>query len=120
MSAYTKALTGEKCDTTGGLSDVAACLEGAMLFDVIVNGQIVARYALQQFDRANGTEVCIKAAAGGLPGFDLTATITPVIEQQCAAADSLMINTKRKGLAKKLARQGWTIDAFVLRKKLNG
>jgi hypothetical protein len=117
---YSRSVGTRKCDTTGGLTNVDACLEGAQLFDVVVGGEVVARYALKQIDRAHGTEIFIVAAVGGLPGVDLTASITPAIEKQCAAADYLTINTRRKGLVKKLSRQGWTIDAFVMRKKVNG
>lgn len=117
---YARSIGSKKCDTTGGLSDVDACLNGAQLFDVVVAGNVVARYALKQFDRAHGTEIFIVAAVGGMPGIDLTASVTPAIERQCATADSLTINTKRPGLVKKLLRQGWTLDAFVLRKKIHG
>lgn len=117
-AAYARAFDAKR-DTTGGLGDMEACLQEAQLFDVVVGGQIVARYALKQVDRVNGTEIFIVGAAGGIPGFDLVASITPAIEQQCAAADCMTINTRRKGLVKKLVKQGWTLDAFVMRKKIH-
>jgi hypothetical protein len=95
-----------------------ACLAGAMLFDVKVAGRIVARYALKQVQRDHGTEVFIVGAAGGLPGVDLVATVAPYIAQQCAEADRLTINTRRRGLVRKLQKQGWTLDSYVMRKKL--
>lgn len=94
-----------------------ACLQDAQLYEVQLGGVTVARYALKQVERARGNEVFIVAAAGNAPGFDLVQSIEPVIAAQCAAVDSMVINTRRKGLVKKLSKQGWTLDAFVMRKK---
>lgn len=116
-AAYARAFDAKR-DTTGGLGDMESCLAGAMLFEVRFGGQVVARYALQQVTRDKGVEVFIVGAAGGLPGVDLVQTITPYIEQQCAEADRLTINTRRRGLVRKLQKQGWTLDSYVMRKKL--
>jgi hypothetical protein len=115
--AYAKLLE-PKYDTTGGLGTLESCLAGAELFEVVHQGETVTRYALKTVDRANGAEVYIAAAVGGLAGVDLVESIVPVIEQQCAFADCLTINTKRRGLIKKLLKQGWTMECAVLRKKL--
>lgn len=117
-AAYARAFD-ERRDTTGGLGDMDACLQEAQLYEVQVAGVTVARYALKQVDRARGSEVFIVAAAGHAPGFDLVQSVEPVIAAQCAAVDCLTINTRRKGLVKKLSKQGWTLDAFVMRKKIH-
>jgi hypothetical protein len=117
LDAYRKAFDARR-DTTGGLGDMVACLTRSQLFDVKLGDQVVARYALQQVDRAKGVEVFITAAAGSLPGVDLVDAVTPYIASQCATADRLTINTRRKGLVKKLLGQGWTLDSYVMRKKL--
>lgn len=109
-----------KRDTTGGLGTMETELAGAQFFEVVVNGETVARYALQSVTRAAGVEVFIVGAAGNIKGADLTFSVLPHIEKQCAAADRLTVNTRRRGLVKKLLGQGWTLDSFVLRKKLNG
>jgi hypothetical protein len=116
-AAYAKAFDARR-DTTGGLGDMVACLSRARLFDVKLGDQVVARYALQQVDRAKGVEVFVVGAAGALPGVDLVAVVEPFIVRQCETADRLAINTRRKGLVKKLLRQGWTLDSYVMRKKL--
>lgn len=116
-AAYAKAFDARR-DTTGGLGDMVACLSRAQLFDVKLGDQVVARYALQQVDRAKGVEVFVVGAAGSVPGVDLIQVVEPYIAQQCAQADRLAINTRRKGLVKKLLRQGWTLDSYVMRKKL--
>jgi hypothetical protein len=117
LNAYAKAFDARR-DTTGGLGDMEACLGNAKLFDVRLEGQIVARYALHQVERAKGVEVFIVGAVGSLPGVDLVSAVAPFIEQQCARADRLAINTRRRGLVKKLLSQGWTLDSYVMRKKL--
>jgi hypothetical protein len=116
-AAYAKAFDARR-DTSGGLDDMESCLATAKLFDMKVDGAIVARYALEQVNRANGVEVFIVAAAGDLPGVDLVNVLVPYIAQQCASADRLTVNTRRRGLVKKLQSQGWTLDSYVLRKKL--
>lgn len=116
-AAYAKAFDVRR-DTTGGLGGMESALQGAELFEVVLAGQVVARYALKTMHRARGSEVFIVAAAGGLPGVDLVDGMVPYIAQQCQGADRLTINTKRRGLVKKLARQGWTLDSYVMRKKL--
>lgn len=116
-AAYAPAFA-TRCDTTGGLGTLESALDKAELFDVIAGGVTVARYALQSAHRAGGCEVFIVAAVGALAGVGLVESIAPYIERQCAGADRLTINTRRHGLVKKLTRQGWTLDSFVMRKKI--
>jgi hypothetical protein len=114
-AAYAKVFDARR-DTSGGLEDMQSTLATARLFDVKVDGQVIARYALEQVNRARGVEVFIVAAAGGLPGVDLVDSLVPYIARQCATADRLTINTRRRGLVKKLLRQGWTLDSYVMRR----
>lgn len=118
-AAYARAF-GHKCDTTGGLGSLDAALAGASLFDVVAGGAVVARYALKLMQRANGIEMFVVAAVGAMPGADLVASIGPHIELQGAASGAacVTVNTRRRGLVKKLAAQGWRIDSYVLRKKI--
>lgn len=116
-TAYAAAFV-ESRDCMRGLSSMDDELAGAHLFDVVVADVIVARYALKQVQRANGVEVVVVAAAGGMPGMCMVSTVVPHIEQQCSAADRLTIQTRRRGLVKKMLRQGWELDAFVMGKKL--
>jgi len=117
--AYAKAFDARR-DTTGGLGDMEACLRRGTLFDVKVGGETVARYALEFVQCDQGAEVFITAAAGNLPGADLVATLVPYIAEQAAkaGADAVTINTRRRGLVRKLQRAGWTLDAYVMRRKL--
>lgn len=95
-----------------------AALAGAALFDVVVMGVTVARYAIKEFQRPHGVEAYVIAAAGSLPGVDLIRTLEPHIVQHCQAADRLKFSTRRRGLIKKMIRQGWVIDSYVLGKKI--
>lgn len=115
--AYAKAFDSRR-DTTGGLGSMNSCFTDAEMFDVVHDGVTIARYALKTVRRENGVEVFVVAAAGHLAGVDLVAALGPYIEQQCAGADRLTINTRRRGLVKKMMRQGWTLDSFVMRKKI--
>lgn len=116
-AAYAKAFDARR-DTTGGLGDMEVCLAAAKLFEVKLDGRVVARYALEQVNQPKGAEVFIVGAAGNLPGVDLVETLVPYIAQQCAGAACLTINTRRKGLVHKLEKQGWELSAYVMRKKL--
>jgi len=116
-AAYAAAFSA-RCDTTGGLGTMEAALTGAALFDVVVMGAVVARYAIKQFQRPHGVEAYVMAAAGGLPGVDLIQTLEPHIAQHCQAADRMKFSTRRRGLVKKMLRQGWVIDSYVLGKKI--
>lgn len=115
--AYAKAFDTRR-DTTGGLGSLESALGDAELFDVVASGRTVARYALKVCERAKGTEVFVVAAAGSFPGADLIESLYPAVAMQCEGVDRLTINTRRRGLVKKLLGQGWTLDSFVLRKKL--
>ena len=57
-------------------------------------------------------------AAGGAPGVDLTKAIVPVIERQAAGALQVAITTRRRGLVKKLVKQGYVVSGVTLRKRL--
>lgn len=116
-AAYAKAFDARR-DTTGGLGDMEACLSRSQLFEVKVAGQVVARYALEQVQADKGVEVWVTALAGSLPGVDLVRGLSPYIEQQCARADCLTMQTRRPGLVKKLEREGWQLSAYIMRKKL--
>jgi hypothetical protein len=115
--AYAAAFT-QKTDTSGGLNTIEAVLDGALLFDVKSGGVTVARYALRTAKRPAGVEVYVVAAVGSMAGVDLIQTLEPFIVQQCSGAAALTINTRRRGLMRKLQRQGWTVDSVVMRKKI--
>lgn len=118
-AAYAAAYSA-RCDTAGGLGSMDAGMLGAQLFEVVVSGAVVARYALRLDQHTNGVEMVVVAAAGGASGLDLTASIVPTIERQGqgAGADRVTLRTRRPGLVKKLKKQGWVLDAYCMGKPI--
>lgn len=109
-------------DTMGGLQGLEAVIDGGTLFEVTDGpiGAPVLHYVLKVAQRTHGREGIILAAAGALPGFDLTRDYLPAVEHQfraegCAA---VVLHTRRPGLKAKLEMQGYRCDAFVMRKHL--
>lgn len=116
-AAYAAAYTASR-DTSGGLGSMADSLDGAALFDVVLAGEIVCRYALRVEQYANGAELVIVAAAGGIRGVDLVASVLPHIETQGPGAERITLTTRRRGLVRKLLKQGWALDAYSMGKNL--
>lgn len=116
-AAYAAAYSA-RCDTAGGLGSMDAGMRDAQLFEVVVSGVVVARYALRLEQHANGVELVVVAAAGGASGVDLTASILPTIEKQGrqAGAHRVTLRTRRPGLVRKLKKQGWVLDAYCMGK----
>ena len=116
-AAYAAAYRPDR-ETAGGLGSMDEAMRGAQLFEVVVAGVVVARYALRQDHYENGSEIVIVAAAGGLPGVDLVASLVPTIERQGAIADRMTMRTRRPGLVRKMKKQGWVLDAYCMGKKI--
>ena len=116
-AAYAAAYTASR-DTSGGLGSMDAGLSGASLFDVVLAGEIVCRYALSIEQHENGAELVIVAAAGGVRGVDLVASVLPHIETQGPGAKRVTLTTRRRGLVRKLLKQGWVLDAYSMGKNL--
>ena len=116
-AAYAAAYRPDR-ETAGGLGSMDEAMRGAQLFEVVVAGVVVARYALRQDHYENGSEIVIVAAAGGLPGVDLVASLVPTIERQGAIADRMTMRTRRPGLVRKMKKQGWVLDAYCMGKTI--
>lgn len=107
-------------DTGGGLVTVSELARGAALYELLQDGDVVLRYLLRVDMHEHGAEAVILAAAGGAPGVDATRAGIADVEARIAAVPcaSIMTVTRRMGLVKKLARLGFTVDGFILRKRL--
>ena len=109
----------EAFDTTGGLVTVESCAEeGAVLFEIVADGARVALYALAVNRWAHGNEGVVCYAAGGKAGVSLTRGVLPLIEKQFVDCRAVKIETKRKALVHQLAKQGYRLDGFIMRKTL--
>lgn len=94
-------------------------LAGASCFEVRADGKPVMHYVLDRVRRSNGNvDGFVLAAQGHCPGVDLTGFALDHIERQMADCDTLEIQTKRRGLGKKLARRGFHLGGVILRKNL--
>lgn len=105
--------------TWGGIAPVAQQVQSgvATLFRVRTLGGTLAYYVLRVDRVADGDEGVLVLAAGRA-GFDLTATLLPTIELQFIGCKAIRVHTSRRGVAKKLAAQGYADGEIVLRKAL--
>lgn len=106
-----------KSNSSLGAAKAAALCAQGITFEVLQDGETIAAYNLQLDDHG---VAWVMAAGGGRPGLDLTATVTPAIEAQARAlgAHQLALNTKRRGLIKKMQKQGFALTSATLRKTL--
>ncbi len=106
--------------TQGGLASVADLEADGQLFECEIDGEIVGNYVLRVIRRSNGTELQVVAAAGRAPGVDLSALGMAAIFEQARTigADAVALHTRRMGLVKKLARAGFMVDGFILRRRV--
>ncbi|HYC45376.1 MAG TPA: hypothetical protein VED01_07790 [Burkholderiales bacterium] len=124
IRAQFAALLGAKYDTGGGLCGVRDLLDGCALFEVSRGAELVGHYALKVEQRAHGNEGVIVGAIGADPGgrgrAPLTRHVLPLLEQQFIDARAITIYTRRLGLVRELARQGYTCEGFIMRKRRQG
>lgn len=110
--------------TSGTVESLRVQLDaGATLFrvDEVGDGDVkrlLAYYILRVDHCVDGDEGVLVAAAGRAD-FDLTATLLPTIELQFIGCARIRVHTSRRGVAKKLAAQGYVDGEIVLRKEVN-
>jgi len=114
-AAAAVALTGlEGLDPRGmtTAADVAAMTRNGKCF-MAVSGDSAAVYVLHV---RNG--VCFVDAAVGEGEVDLVELLDRAISCQAAGLDAIALQTKRRGLVKKLERHGYRVTGWVMRKEL--
>lgn len=120
--AEVMALLAQACrfDTTGGFVSPADYLRdfGGEVFVVEVDQQVRAAYLLSINGWPGGAEGVV-AYAGATPGPDLTRHVLPMIEHQFQGVRAVRIETRRKGLIRRLAGLGYRVDGVILRKTLH-
>lgn len=79
------------------------------------NGPVGA-FVLRVENPASGPEGVIVAAAGRLPGVDLTAAVLPYVESLFKDCARIRIHTARPGLGAKLAAMGYGLQEAVYSK----
>lgn len=90
----------------------------AQLWEVRDGDAVRAVFLLRVEHNAAGSEGVILAAAGGVPGVDLTRQVLPHVERLFLNCRSVRIHTARPGLARKLAGMGYEPAEIVLVKEL--
>ncbi|HEY0877150.1 MAG TPA: hypothetical protein VGE10_01735 [Zeimonas sp.] len=90
---------------------IAEQLEGCRLVEVLASERVVGRVALDRVDDVG----CVVAAVGSMPGHRLVAVL-PAIETMFGDVRAVEIETKRRGMVRALALQGYELAGFVMRK----
>lgn len=93
---------------------IAQYLPACVLIEVEAGGEVVGRVAL---DRC-GPVGHIVAAVGSLPGTWLT-RIAPAVEALFGDVGSVEVETRRRGMVRQLARQGYRLAGFVMVKEMH-
>ncbi|WP_416762725.1 hypothetical protein ACNI65_09980 [Roseateles sp. So40a] len=91
---------------------------GEALFELIADGELVGAFTLGVRETASGRQIHC-GAAGGRPGFDLVGTMTRFAEHEAQriGAGQLVTHTKRRGLVRRLEREGYRVAGFILTKE---
>jgi hypothetical protein len=111
----------QRFDTTGGTASLDDYLEGCEVLNIDVGGQTVGAVALRLVEHKAKRVAWIMLAAARHATADLTATVMPALEFQARTlhrADQLAVTTRRRGLVRKLQRQGFEVSGITLRKNL--
>jgi len=107
------------CLGDGG-ADVAELAAGEAVFELVADGRVVGAFTLGVQQYSDGRLIRC-GAAGGEPGHDLTAAMVEFAEREARGrigARALVCETKRRGLVRRLERQGFRVAGFILRKDL--
>lgn len=91
---------------------IAEQVEGCALVEVVHGDRVVGRVAL---DRA-GDVGYIVAAVGSLPGVWLS-QLAPAVESMFGDVRAVEVETRRRGMVRQLARQGYRVSGFVMVKE---
>lgn len=107
----------EKTSTSDGVVDAVDVAQGGHFFRVTADGTPVAFYVLGFHSEAGGVVATVRLAHGRA-GFDLVENVLPLIERQCHECVQLRMETRRRGLIKKLRAAGYHTTSVTLRKSL--
>lgn len=91
---------------------------GARLFHIKHAGTIVGAFVIRVDSLPGGDEGVIVAAAGNLPGVDLTASCMPAIESMFVNCRTIRYHTAQPALARKMARMGYVPREIVCFKEV--
>lgn len=105
-------------DVYGPSGQLADMLTGCTVFEIVDGARVVGAFAARADRYSDGTVLTVNAA-GGLPGYDLTAAMDAWMTLQGAGkARRLQCVTQRPGLIKKLKAAGYYVAGTVMAKDL--
>lgn len=111
----------EKYDTAGGLGDFSDLLGGGRAYLIDEGGEHVGAFCICKVRYAHGIDLEVRAAWQLSKRGDLTERAMPLIEATWGYdCETITVYTKRAGLVKKLAKQGFNQSAVILKKKIEG
>lgn len=107
-------------DTTGGACGLGDLCAGGEVFVGLDGGKPAFAYVLGIVNHEAARVAWVKAAAGSVPGVDLTAQVLPFVERQAKDAGAVQVafTTRRRGLIKKMREQGYTVTGVTMRKAI--
>jgi hypothetical protein len=91
---------------------------GQAVFELVQEGQVVGAFTLGLHETASGRVMHCAAAAGR--GKDLAGTIARFKEHEARrlGVKRLVCETRRRGLVRRLAREGYRVAGYVLTKEI--
>lgn len=109
----------DRFETTGGFFSVEDYAEGrapGALFVAECEGRALGYVVLTINHLPRGSEGVIAYAAGRRGFSRLLPALLPVLESRFIGCAGLKVETRRKGLAALLVREGWHVAGYILRK----
>lgn len=105
----------------GGGEALEDLTDGCALFSMTDEaGNLAGAFALECITDRSGTVMNV-TAAGGRPGFDLVGDMVAFTANEAKTrvmARALRLTTKRRGLVKRLQREGFYVAGFILQKDI--
>lgn len=101
---------------------LAELVDGCALFELEHEGRTVGAFAFDVQEDGDG-RVIHCTAAGGEPGFDLAGEMVAFADSEAAriGAHAVVVQTRRRGLVRRLQRAGFhQVAGFTLRKDFRG
>lgn len=112
LAHLARALAFDVHESAGTVAELAA---GHAVFELVDEGRQVGALAVAVHDYSAGRLIRC-AAAGGEPGHDLAGAMSGFLlsEARRIGARSVTFETRRPGLVRRLAREGFKVSGFVL------
>ncbi len=104
-------------DVHGGNPTVSDLAAGEAVFELLCDGRVVGAFTLGVNDFSDG-RVLRCGAAGGEAGHDLAGAMVAFAEGEAEriGVRTMVCETKRRGLVRRLERAGFHVAGYIMRK----